>query len=135
MPASLRAPSEDGASSPVVLIVEDVVLVRLLIADSLRARGFNVIEAADGEQAVQALEAGLPVHAVLTDIYMPGASLNGIELARWIRSHRPELPVFLGSGVHTDLPANEAALSSGPLLVKPYNFDTLAKRLRAALHQ
>ena len=61
MAASERVPTKDGASLPVLLVVDDVVLVRLLIADSLRARGFQVIEAADG--------AGLAVHAVLTDIY------------------------------------------------------------------
>jgi CheY-like chemotaxis protein len=67
------------------------------------------------------------VHAVLSDIHMPGARLDGIGLARWIRAHRPRLPVFLGSGIQANLSSADAALSSGPLLTKPYDFDVLEK--------
>src|SRR5215510_4293659 len=133
MAASANVPTEEGLRPPVVLVVEDVVLVRMLIAERLRSRGFDVVEAGDGAEAVRVLEAGLPVHAVLSDIHMPGARLDGIGLARWIRAHRPRLPVFLGSGIHASLSSADAALSSGPLLTKPYDFDVLEKRLRAVL--
>jgi len=97
---------------PVVLVVEDV--VRMLIAERLRSRGFDVVEAGDGAEAVRVLEAGLPVRAVLSDIHMPGARLDGIGLARWIHAHRPRLPVLLGSGIHANLSSADAVLSSGP---------------------
>jgi hypothetical protein len=47
MAASENVPTEEGLRSPVVLVVEDVVLVRTLIAERLRSRGFDVVEAAD----------------------------------------------------------------------------------------
>ena len=74
MAASENVPTEEGVRPPVVLVVEDVVLVRMLIAERLRSRGLDVVEAGDGVEAVRVLEAGLPVHAVLSDIHMPGAS-------------------------------------------------------------
>jgi CheY-like chemotaxis protein len=133
MVASERATTEEGARRPVIMVVEDVVLVRLLVADTLRTRGFEVIEAADGSDAVKVLEARLPVQIILSDIHMPGAEMNGIDLARWVQAHRPGLPVVLGSGVYTELADADASLCRGPLLLKPYNFDVLEKRLRVAL--
>src|SRR5262245_57972175 len=127
MVASESVRTVEGAHRPVILVVEDVVLVRLLIADTLRARGFEVIEAADGADAVKALEAELPVQVILSDIHMPGAAMNGIDLARWVQTHRPDLPVVLGSGVYRELANADAALCRGPLVLKPYNFDTLEK--------
>ena len=59
---------EFDASKPVVLVVDDVLLVRMLIADSLRARGFEVIEAGSGEEAIRILEAEHPVGAILSDV-------------------------------------------------------------------
>ena len=135
MVASESVSTVEGVSRPVVVVVEDVVLVRLLIADALRARGFEVIEAADGAEAVRALEAELPVQLVLSDIHMPGAAMNGIDLARWVQAHRPGLPVVLGSGVYSELASADANLCRGPLLLKPYNFDAVEKRLRAALER
>jgi CheY-like chemotaxis protein len=133
MVASEREATAEGARRPVIVVVEDVVLVRLLIADSLRTRGFEVIEAADGVDAVKALEAELPVQIIMSDIHMPGAKMDGIELARWVQAHRPGLPVVLGSGVYSELADADVNLCRGPLLLKPYNFDMVEKRLRAVL--
>jgi CheY-like chemotaxis protein len=122
-----------SCSKPTVLVVEDVVLVRMLLANLLRERGFEIIEAATADEAVRVLEAGFPVRVVLTDIYMPGSSMDGLALARWVHAHRPGLKVILGSGVVSTTDPADAAFYEGPILQKPYKREELELRLRAAL--
>jgi CheY-like chemotaxis protein len=118
---------------PTILVVDDVVLVRMLIADSLRARGFHVVEAGSGEEAIELLDSDPQIAVVLTDIYMPAAELDGFGLARWIRRRRPDLKVVLGSGVTSAISPDDADLFVGPVLSKPYDFDEVEKRLRTAI--
>jgi CheY-like chemotaxis protein len=128
-------PPPEGDPRPTVLVVEDVVLVRMLLADFLRTRKFDVIEAASGEEAARVLKTDCPVDIVVSDIYMPGAAMDGIALARWVQQHRQGVKVLLGSGVTFDLDDADADLKVGPLLVKPYNLDHLEERLRDLLRQ
>ena len=123
----------NGSDRPTVLVVEDVVLVRMLLADVLRERGFEVIEASTAEDAVRVLNADFPVRVVLSDVYMPGSGMDGVGLARWVHEHRPGLKVILGSGVVSTLDAADSAFFEGPLLQKPYKRDELERRVRAAL--
>jgi CheY-like chemotaxis protein len=124
---------EFDAGKHVVLVVDDVVLVRMLIADSLRDRGFEVIEAGSGEEAIRLLESEFQVSVILSDIYMPAAEVDGLGLARWLRRHRPGLKLLLGSGVNPGLEAADKDLSDGPILLKPYDYDKVEKALRASL--
>jgi CheY-like chemotaxis protein len=133
MSACAHLPSHRADASPRVLVVEDVVLVRLLVADTLRGRGFAVVEAATGEEAIRVLESDGEVQAVLSDIYMPGAEVDGIGLAQWVHRHRPEVKVLLGSGVTASAELPDLAGEAGRVLRKPYDFDEVERRLRAAL--
>jgi CheY-like chemotaxis protein len=118
---------------PTVLVVEDVVLVRMLVADQLRQAGFEVIEAGTAEEAVRVLRAEFAINVVLSDIYMPGSSMDGVALARWVRTHRPALKVILGSGVVSTTDPADCAYFEAPIVQKPYKRDELEARLRAAL--
>jgi CheY-like chemotaxis protein len=89
--------SEAQKSAASVLVVEDEILIRVLIADELRAEGFSVIEAATANQALSYFQAGVQVDLVLSDIELPGA-LNGIDLIRRLRAEAPNLPTVLTSG-------------------------------------
>ena len=80
-----------------VLVVEDEVLVRLAVADYLRGSGFQVLEAANGAEAVAILSADIAVDVVCSHLQMPG-DLNGFALARWVRCNRPSVPTLLTSG-------------------------------------
>jgi CheY-like chemotaxis protein len=78
-----------------VLVVEDEVLVRLVIAEYLRECGFKVHEASNADEAVIVLEKpDISVDVVFSDIAMPG-SMDGFGLSQWIRQHRPELGIIL----------------------------------------
>lgn len=66
-----------------VLIVDDSPTVREMVSDQLRRGGFTVIEAVDGEEAIEKIKANFP-DLVITDIVMPRK--NGYELTRWIKN-------------------------------------------------
>jgi CheY-like chemotaxis protein len=90
------APDLDGKPAR-ILIVEDEPLVRLTLAENLRDAGFSVVEAANAEEALVYIGAASPVDLVLSDVQMPG-EMDGIALARQIKTLHPALPVILTSG-------------------------------------
>lgn len=89
-----------GEHPPVVLVVEDEALVRMVICEALREQGFTVVEAVNAEEALAVLAAGILVDIVFTDVRMPGA-FDGLELVKRIKQQRPTLPVLVTSG-HLD---------------------------------
>jgi two-component system, response regulator PdtaR len=80
-----------------ILVVEDEVLVRVLVAEELRLAGFSVIEAGRADEALTFIKADEQVDLVFSDIRMPG-SLNGLQLAEILRDRYPDIPVILTSG-------------------------------------
>jgi len=82
---------------PVVLIVEDEFLLRMEAADMVRAAGFEAVEAANADQAIEILEARRDIRVVFTDIQMPG-SMDGLKLARAIRGRWPPIKIVATSG-------------------------------------
>jgi len=116
-----------------VLLVEDEPMVRDVAARSLRARGYHVLEAADGIDAlrVSAAHAG-SIHLLLTDVVMP--HMGGIELAAHLMQTRPETRVLYTSGYTERAVAIQGAPEAGvAFLAKPYVPDTLTRRVRELL--
>ena len=103
---------------PVVLIVEDELLLRMDAADMIAGAGFEVVEAGNADQAIEILEARADVTVVFTDIQMPG-SMDGLKLARAVRGRWPPIKIVATSGhLHVreqDLP------EGGRFLPKPYS--------------
>ena len=124
---SPTAPSlEAQPVPPVVLVVEDVVLVRMVVAAYLREGGFQVIEAPSADDAIRVLGA-VPVDVVFSDVRMPGTT-DGYGLAEWIRRNKPRTKIVLGSGVESE--ARNAAI-----VKKPYDQGELLRRIAAALRE
>lgn len=115
-----------------ILVVEDEVLIRLDVADFLRDNGFQVVEAANADEAIAVLNSAMRVSLVFTDVQMPG-TMDGIALARWMLAHRPGIPVIVTSGRlrSEDLVGELADLV--PLERKPYSEPALLARIRASL--
>jgi two-component system, response regulator PdtaR len=113
---------------PAVLLVEDDSLLRITTASYLRDEGFDVIEAADADQAIRVL-GYIAVDAVFSDVSRPG-SANSLALGRWLRQMRPQVGFLLTSG--TEQTAAESQ-ERGLLLSKPYQFSDLSYRLRSIL--
>ncbi len=80
-----------------ILLVEDDALIRQLLLEVLREAPFEVLEAADGRDALQHLDAAGSIDLLLTDVHMPGG-YNGIEIARLARARQPNLPVVFATG-------------------------------------
>ena len=108
----------DAAGKPRVMLVEDEFLIRLTLPEALADEGYEVIEAANGEEALAALDlAGEPIGLMLTDIQLPGA-LDGRALAGRCASGSPGLPVIFMSGRPDPLP--DAAGAPQMMVAKPY---------------
>jgi two-component system, response regulator PdtaR len=133
MVAAKRIDGPVDSTKPTVLVVEDVPAVRMLLAKLLRDSGFQVIEASNGEEAIRVVEAGRSVRLVLSDVHMPGARIDGLDLARWLHGHLPGLKVILASRVISKLEAADARFHEGPILQKPFNPEELVHRLWSAL--
>ena len=88
----------DGAPHlPRVLVVEDEPLLRVFNADMLTDAGFDVLEAANADEALRMLETVSDIRVVFTDVEMPGA-LDGYALAQRIETLWPEIGVVITSG-------------------------------------
>jgi CheY-like chemotaxis protein len=112
---------------PVVLIVEDEILLRMNAAEMIGDSGFDVVEAPNAHEAIKILEARPDIHAVFTDIQMPG-SMDGLRLARFVRRRWPPIQIVATSGFvkvgADDLPAGSR------FLPKPYRSEQIVATLR-----
>ncbi|MEK9968339.1 MAG: response regulator [Ferrovibrio sp.] len=111
-----------------VLVVEDEALIRMVIADHLRDTGFEVTEARSADEAIQILGGAQKVDIVFSDVNLPG-TMNGIDLALWLRSNQSSVLVMLTSGVGAqDMPPDIRGRI--PMIMKPYDLDTVVHRLK-----
>ena len=118
------------APSPTVLVVEDEVLIRLVIADYLRDCGYKVHEAVSGEEAIAILQAPeVSIDVVFSDVEMPG-SMDGFALARWVRANKPGMEIILTSGIERSADIAATLCEAGPLMKKPYSSQDVVDRLR-----
>jgi two-component system cell cycle sensor histidine kinase/response regulator CckA len=116
-----------------VLVIEDENIPRRLLCDLLRSLGYTPLPAASGEEGIEILgTAPDKVDLVIVDKIMPGT--NGIETVRRLRRLRPQLRCILCSG-HDPEEASDAPPSGGfeAYLQKPYERETLARKVRAVL--
>jgi PAS domain S-box-containing protein len=116
-----------------VLLVEDEPAVRQIAARVLREHGYIVIEAGDGEEALQLLaQAERPIDLLLTDVIMP--KLHGGILAERALAIVPELRILFISG-YTDgaLVHRQKLQSSGAFLQKPFSPVALVRKVREVL--
>lgn len=107
---------------PVVLVVEDETLVRMVAVDHLIEAGFRVLEARDADEALEILSERTDCRAIITDVKMPG-SMDGIDLAHVVAERWPTMSIAVVSG-HAR--PNAAELPAGAVfLPKPYRCDEL----------
>ncbi|MGD9979830.1 MAG: ATP-binding protein [Hyphomonadaceae bacterium] len=125
------AVTEQG--SDVILIVEDDAEVRRLAATSLRERGYHVLEAPNGPEAVAILDSESQIDLLLTDVVMPG-KMTGKDVAEHALASRPEIKVLFTSGYADASVMRDGLVSSGArFLSKPYRGGQLAATIRALL--
>ncbi len=115
------------ATAPTILVVEDDSIVRMLIVDVLEELEYTVLEAADGETALQILGSDNVIHLMMTDQGLP--DMPGTELAQKAREQRPDLPVLFASGYaeNIDVPTGMHMIG------KPFSIDQLRDKVKAIL--
>ena len=116
----------DLRKRPVILIVEDELLIRLDAIEMIEAAGFDTLEAANADEAIAILEARLDIHVLFTDIHMPG-SMDGVKLAHFVRDRW--LPVkIIATSAHARIEGYHLP-NGGRFLPKPYSAREVAAHL------
>lgn len=118
-----------------VFIVDDEEHVRKTVGLALKQGGYEVLEAADGEEAIATIQSypiGFPVHAIICDIDLP--KVNGNDLIAFIRAKLPSVPVIVLTG-YPDVQSAASLFMQGVVdyLVKPAQADTLLDAVRRAI--
>jgi two-component system cell cycle sensor histidine kinase/response regulator CckA len=127
------APGANGQPWETILLVDDEENIRRPISEILKSRGYHVLEAADGEQAltISQQHAG-PIHLMVTDILM--GSMSGVELAEKLSYDRAEMKVLFATGYPAGL-AEGSGLDGedANLIKKPFSGKDLAAKVREVL--
>ena len=117
-----------SANAPTILVVEDDNIVRMLIVDVLEELGFTVLEAEDGNVALEILaKACKQIDLMMTDHGLPG--MDGRELADRARKLRPALPILFASGYAENIPVPADMHAIG----KPFSIDQLRDKVKSIL--
>ena len=114
-----------SSCQPTVLVVEDDALIRMLLSEALTDAGYCVLEAENALKAIAVLSRHT-IDALVTDIDMPGG-LNGLDLARMVRSHQSNVAVLVASGGHSL--GSGQSLEGARFLSKPYRLDDIVSVL------
>src|ERR1700722_17688960 len=122
------AEAEIHLPAPTVLVAEDEVLIRALLAHHLRELGFRIIEASNAGEATEILKSGEHVDVLFTDVRMPGEN-DGIRLAQWVRQNHPAVRIVFGSGEKSLADIVPGARQ----FPEPYDFDEVEAHIRSLL--
>jgi CheY-like chemotaxis protein len=128
------APPDSGnAAKQIVLVVDDEESLRSLVCRTLRAEGYETLEAAHGAEALELMESGpAPVKLVVTDVVMPG--VDGRELGRRLSQRWPSIPILYISAYDVnDIFRRGSPRTSAPFLQKPFPAETLIARVQQLL--
>ena len=143
LPVSTRAVNGSVLAQPgiapggdeTILLVEDETALREVVREILELKGYRVISAATGAQALKIWEDRKDdVDLLLTDMMMP-EGVSGRELAERVLQDRPDIKVICSSGYSLDVVSPDFAQKKGTeFLQKPYSPETLAKTVRECLN-
>jgi nitrogen-specific signal transduction histidine kinase/ActR/RegA family two-component response regulator len=120
--------------SETILLVEDEDMVRTLARTILEKSGYNVLEAANGLEALRLVQEHTPepIHLMVTDVVMPG--MNGRKLAEHLTPLHPEMKILYMSGYTDTVIVHHSVLDPGAnFLQKPFAPDDLTSKVRKVL--
>ncbi|MBO6808999.1 PAS domain-containing sensor histidine kinase [Thalassospira sp.] len=128
-----ETPSRDLTGTGAILLVEDEDAVRTFGARALRSKGYDVLEANNGDNALEVLNnTDKTIDLVISDVVMPG--IDGPTLIRMLREQKPELKVIFISGYAEDTYRDELDEENGVhFLPKPFSLKDLATKVKEVL--
>jgi PAS domain S-box-containing protein len=131
--ATTLRPITPAGRGDTILVVEDDADVRCFTAQTLHDLGYTVVEAANGQAALDMLEATPSIRLLFTDVGLPGG-MNGRHLADFAKERRPDLKVLFTSGYARSAIVHHGRLDPGVELIgKPFTFPALAERIHRML--
>ena len=129
---SARADLPVGHSDEIILVVEDEAKVRHMTVDALRELGYTIVQAGDGNQALEQLAVQPRIDLLFTDIIMPG--MTGRQLADRALAERPDLRILYTTGYTRNAIVHNGVVDHGvSLLTKPFSIADLARKIRDML--
>lgn len=131
---SVTQPSLNSAIAPTILIVDDSLTIRSVLALTLHKNGYHVLQARDGQEALPLLEQNSDISAIICDIEMP--HMSGIELLSRCRRSDLTMPIIMLTYRNSEryrLLAQQ--LGASAYMTKPYLDKELLKVLEDCLHQ
>lgn len=119
-------------SEKIILLADDEIMLRDLLAELLESNGFNVIRVSSGVEVLRVLTEEMKVDLVIIDYNMPG--INGLECVKEIRKLNYKMPVILSTGslsIEESPDVKKFGVTS--LVTKPYDFDTMLSTIRSLI--
>ena len=131
--AAPAAQARDVTGQDTILLVEDEEAVRSFAARALRMRGYNVLEASGGEEALEIVKSEAhTIHLIITDVVMP--SMDGPTMVRHVKQLKPDLRVIFMSGYAEEaFRRNDQSSEDIHFLPKPFGLKQLAAKVKEVL--
>lgn len=115
-----------------ILVVDDEQDILNIVEAALNRQGFTVLQARDGDKALELFEKQTPIDLLLTDVVMPG--ISGPMLVDRLLAMQPSLPVLFMSGYDDRQIVQRYVLKEGfALLPKPFSLETLCQKVNELL--
>jgi two-component system cell cycle sensor histidine kinase/response regulator CckA len=128
-----RTGPRDVTGQDTILLVEDEEAVRSFAARALKMRGYSVLEAGGGEEALEIVKTSkAPIHLLITDVVMP--NMDGPTLVRAVKRLKPEMAVIFMSGYAEEaFRRNDEKAEDLHFLPKPFGLKQLAAKVKEVL--
>ena len=120
--------------SKTILVVDDEISVRDFIAYALRTAGYNILTAADGEEALQIISSGVDITLIITDLGMP---YSGVRLVKTLKEElKIAIPFIMMSGEHPEALAEVCMKWGGAgYFAKPFQVSVLRTTVEKVLNE
>ena len=116
--------------TPVILVVDDEALLRMLAVEHFYEAGFDVLEASNGAEAFALMLERTDIKAVVTDVQMPGQP-DGFQLSHLVRRHNPTCAIVVVSGRAAPAPGDLA--EAARYVPKPYRGEDIVRLVTSML--
>lgn len=129
-------PPDDGQPRKKIMVIDDDPVVLKALEFTLKSKGYKVVTATDGSQAIGLMRDAEP-DMMLVDVSFPnemGAGWNGFQIAQWIRQMNGKLPTIVMSGADKpEYQKRAAAVGAQAFMTKPINNELLLASIASAL--
>ena len=127
-----KATEVSDTDNKIILLADDEIMLRDLLAELLESNGFNVLKVSSGKEVITLLTEELKVDLIIMDFNMP--EMNGLECIERVRGLNFTMPIILSTGslnIDTKFDIQKIGISS--ILLKPYEFETMFSTIQKLL--